>query len=62
VPLDGFDPPLNITQGDADMALNSLPRAHTCFNQLVLPRYSKYEMCVKQLRFAMENTVGFELT
>lgn len=61
VPLDGFDPPLNITQGDADMALNSLPRAHTCFNQLVLPRYSNFGMLYKQLKFAAENTVGFEL-
>lgn len=60
VPLDGFDPPINITQGE-DMVLNSLPRSHTCFNQLVLPRYANYEMCVKQLKFAMENTVGFEL-
>lgn len=60
VPLDGYDPPINITQG-VDMDLNSLPRAHTCFNQLVLPRYANYEMCAKQLKFAMENTVGFEL-
>jgi hypothetical protein len=62
VPLDGYDPPLNITEGDADMSINSLPCAHTCFNQLVLPRYANYEICYKQLKFAMENTVGFELT
>jgi hypothetical protein len=61
VPLDGYDPPLNITQGDTEMELNSLPCAHTCFNQLVLPRYSNSEMCAKQLKFAMENTMGFEL-
>lgn len=33
VPLDGFDPPLNITEG-SDMSIDSLPRAHTCFNQV----------------------------
>lgn len=59
VPLDGYDPPLNVTQGH-EMTLNSLPRAHTCFNQIVLPKYSCFEVCVKQLRFAMDNTAGFE--
>jgi len=33
VPLDGFDPPLNVTEG-SDMSTDSLPRAHTCFNQV----------------------------
>ncbi|KAJ1436695.1 hypothetical protein B484DRAFT_445494 [Ochromonadaceae sp. CCMP2298] len=60
VPLDGYSPPLTITQG-VDMCMNALPRAHTCFNQLVLPRYASYEVCVKKLRFAIENTEGFEL-
>ena len=60
VPLDGYDPPLNVTQG-SDMPLNSLPRAHTCFNQLVLPRYASYDVFVDKLKFAIQNTVGFAL-
>lgn len=60
VPLDGYDPPLNITQG-VDMVEDSLPRAHTCFNQLVLPAYSSYTLMKEKILFAIENTEGFEL-
>jgi E3 ubiquitin-protein ligase HUWE1 len=48
VPLDGYDPPLNITQG-VDMVEDSLPRAHTCFNQLVLPAYSSYTLMKEKI-------------
>lgn len=58
VPLDGYDPPINITEGE-DMAHNSLPKAHTCFNQLVLPTYSSYEVSKDRLLFAIRNTEGF---
>lgn len=60
VPLDGFDPPLTITDG-VDMPVDSLPKAHTCFNQLVLPRYSTYERLQEKLLYAMQNTEGFGL-
>lgn len=60
VPLDGFDPPLTITDG-VDMLVDSLPKAHTCFNQLVLPRYSTYERLQEKLLYAMQNTEGFGL-
>lgn len=60
VPLDGYDPPLNITQG-VDMVEDSLPRAHTCFNQLVLPGYSSYTLMKEKVLFAIENTEGFAL-
>jgi hypothetical protein len=59
-PLDGFVPPFNLTEG-RDMPEDSLPRAHTCFNQLVLPRYSSADMLRERLTFAIENCVGFEL-
>ena len=35
VPVDGYEPPLNLTEG-VDMVNDSLPKAHTCFNQIVL--------------------------
>lgn len=60
VPLDGFDPPLNITDG-VDMLPDSLPRAHTCFNQLVLPHYTSYELMKDRIDFAIYNTEGFDL-
>eukprot|EP00605_Chrysophyceae_sp_TOSAG23-4_P001172 GSChrysophyteH1.ASY1.ANO1.1280.1 assembled CDS len=60
VPLDGYDPPLNITQG-VDMDPNSLPRSHTCFNQLVLPPFDSYEMLKERLVFAAKETEGFNL-
>ena len=58
VPLDGYDPPITITEGE-DMVYNSLPKAHTCFNQLVLPNYSDYETSKDRLLFAIRNTEGF---
>ena len=61
MPLDGFDPPINITEG-ADMEPTALPRAHTCFNQIVLPPYKSYETVVEKLKYAIENAEGFALT
>ena len=61
VPLDGYDPPFNVTQG-VDMPNNSLPRAHTCFNQLVLPSYSTIEVMKEKLLFAIKETEGFQLS
>ena len=59
-PLDGYDPPFNLTQG-SDMTEDSLPKAHTCFNQLVLPRYSSKEIMIDKMLFAFSNTEGFHL-
>jgi hypothetical protein len=59
VPVDGYEPPLNITEG-VDMDKDALPKAHTCFNQIVLPRYSTAAMMRKQLLFAAEETQGFQ--
>ncbi|XP_066022112.1 E3 ubiquitin-protein ligase NEDD4-like isoform X2 [Pocillopora verrucosa] len=38
----------------------SLPRAHTCFNKLDLPRYRNCHDLREKLRLAIENTQGFE--
>eukprot|EP00606_Chrysophyceae_sp_TOSAG23-5_P001546 GSChrysophyteH2.ASY1.ANO1.862.1 assembled CDS len=61
VPLDGYDPPLNITHG-IDMDPNSLPRSHTCFNQLVLPQFDSYHVLKEKLLFAAKETEGFTLS
>jgi len=61
VPIDGFDPPFNLTEG-VDMSEDSLPRTHTCFNQLVLPVYSSYEKLKEKLLYAAANSDGFQLS
>lgn len=61
VPLDGYNPPFNITQG-VGMDKNSLPRAHTCFNQLVLPCFSSLEVMREKLMFSLRETEGFQLS
>lgn len=60
IPLDGFDPPLNLTRSDLDP--RALPRTHTCFNQLVLPEYTSYATLVEKVTFAIQNAEGFELS
>ncbi|KAF1318272.1 Hect e3 ubiquitin ligase, partial [Globisporangium splendens] len=60
IPLDGFEPPLNLTKSDLDPL--ALPRTHTCFNQLVLPEYLSYEVLVEKITFAIQNAEGFELS
>ena len=58
IPLDAFDPPFNITYSP-DKDIESLPEAHTCFNQVVLPNYPDYYTLWTKLVFAIENSVGF---
>ena len=62
IPLDGFDPTLTITGTDAGD--DSLPTAHTCFNQLVLPRYKSADRLKDKLLKAIKHGVseGFHLT
>jgi len=61
VPLDGYHPPFNITDGE-DMTSDMLPRAHTCFNQVVLPRYKAYRIMKEKIKVAIDNTEGFDLS
>jgi hypothetical protein len=58
IPLDGFNPPITIVFG-VDMITNSLPKAHTCFFQLVLPKYDSFETMKEKLIFAVRNTNSF---
>ncbi|GAA5823738.1 hypothetical protein JCM11251_003273 [Rhodosporidiobolus azoricus] len=65
VPLEGFKS-LQGMNGITKFSIhkaggtNSLPTAHTCFNQLDLPNYDSYEQFVKQLRTAItEGSQGF---
>lgn len=59
VPLDGFDPPFTLT--GSDLPATALPRAHTCFNQCVMPQHESYEQLREKLLFAMHNSEGFLL-
>jgi len=59
MPVDGLKPPLMITRME-DGTDRSLPKAHTCFNQLVIPRYSSAEVLKERLLYALENaSAGF---
>ena len=60
VPLDGFDPQFTITMGSS--GTESLPSAHTCFNQLVLPPYTNIAVLTSKLGIAVNETTTFELT
>ncbi|CAK9113506.1 E3 ubiquitin-protein ligase ptr1 (HECT-type E3 ubiquitin transferase ptr1) (Poly(A)+ RNA transport protein 1) [Durusdinium trenchii] len=60
VPVDGMEPPFNLTYND-QLDPEALPKAHTCFNQLVLPPYATEDMMADKLRFAMDNADGFLL-
>lgn len=42
--------------GDDD---NKLPTSHTCFNQLLMPRYSSKDVLREKLQFAIDNATGF---
>ena len=59
VPYDGLNPPLTLTLAE-DGSDATLPRAHTCFNQLVLPRYSSKAVLQERIKYALDNQVeGF---
>ncbi|CAG2103150.1 unnamed protein product, partial [Medioppia subpectinata] len=60
VPINGMiDMNFKITalNGNTDM----LPTSHTCFNQLVLPRYPSQEVLKQKLIIAISNAEGFGL-
>ena len=58
VPLDGFMPPLCIC--GTESGTEALPRAHTCFNQLILPMYESKEQLRNKLGYAVRNSSGFQ--
>ena len=60
IPIDGFDPPIQIMRDDADVT--HLPRSHTCFNQLVLPDYPSPSILIDKLLLAVNNAVGFQFS
>eukprot|EP00605_Chrysophyceae_sp_TOSAG23-4_P002481 GSChrysophyteH1.ASY1.ANO1.2744.1 assembled CDS len=57
LPVDGLKPPLLVTlmEDIPSGADGTLPRSHTCFNQIVLPKYSSADILEKQLVYALEN-------
>lgn len=67
MPVDGLDPPLMLTQMEdqesPERVDQALPRAHTCFNQLVVPPYSSQRVLRDKLLYALENaSEGFYIT
>ncbi|KAL5481303.1 hypothetical protein EMCRGX_G021436 [Ephydatia muelleri] len=64
VPMNGFAE-LQGSQGSRKFcikkygAVNSFPRAHTCFNRIDLPPYTQYYQLKERLTTAIENTEGF---
>jgi hypothetical protein len=60
IPLDGFDPPFNITKS-SDESPTCLPVSHTCFNMFVVPDYHSYQQFREKVLFAIMNTDSFEL-
>ena len=57
-----FEPPFNVTEGEDMDPLHALPTAHTCFNQLVVPRYGDLATFKEKLKYAIQNSIGFQMT
>mmetsp|Transcript_92560 Transcript_92560/g.264471 ORF Transcript_92560/g.264471 Transcript_92560/m.264471 type:complete len:276 (-) Transcript_92560:181-1008(-) len=55
VPLDGFTPPFTIMRSTHEAGKGSLPRSHTCFNQLALPPYESADEVKEKLLYAIAN-------
>ena len=54
IPIGGFaayDPPITIAASVSEV--DSIPTAHTCFNELVLPRYSSYNKLLQAIYVAL---------
>ena len=45
-----------VMEGEGD---EKLPSSHTCFNQLLMPKYSSKDVLRKKLILAIENATGF---
>ncbi|KAI8894491.1 E3 ubiquitin-protein ligase RSP5 [Globomyces pollinis-pini] len=56
--LQGSDGPRRFTI-EKTGEINSLPKAHTCFNRLDLPPYKSYDVLCSKLTLAIEETMGF---
>ena len=58
VPITGLED-VEFIIGIEDDNEEKLPVAHTCFNQLLLPRYKTKEKMLQKLTQAVENCTGF---
>ena len=59
-PIDGLGS-LKITVSSGGTDLNKLPTAHTCFNNLILPKYKDKETMKKAIHTAINYSEGFGL-
>eukprot|EP00927_Polykrikos_kofoidii_P002886 TRINITY_DN11153_c2_g1_i1.p1 TRINITY_DN11153_c2_g1~~TRINITY_DN11153_c2_g1_i1.p1 ORF type:complete len:2849 (+),score=400.83 TRINITY_DN11153_c2_g1_i1:249-8549(+) len=46
--------------GASDLPDDGLPRAHTCFFQIDLPRYSTRQIAIDRIRYAIQNCVSHQ--
>jgi hypothetical protein len=60
IPIDGLDPSLTVTL--SDKTPDNLPTTHSCFNQIVIPRYTSRQQMEEKLVYAVEHVHGFHLT
>ena len=59
-PLRGLET-LNFTISATGLDDERLPSAHTCFNDIILPKYSSKDQMRKKILQALENKEGFGL-
>ena len=59
LPLDGYDPPFNVTEG-SDMDAKALPKAHTCFFSINLPKYSSKQILKTKLEYAISECFAMD--
>lgn len=59
-PLRGLET-LNFTLTATGLDDNRIPSAHTCFNDVILPKYSSKEIMRQKLLQALEHKEGFGL-
>lgn len=59
-PLRGLET-LNFTITATGLDDNRIPSAHTCFNDVILPRYSSKQIMRQKVLLALENKEGFGL-
>jgi hypothetical protein len=54
--------PLLVPRQGSDMDADALPRAHTCFNQIVVPNYNSFRTMYDKIKYAIDNSEGFAMT
>ena len=61
VPVGGMQEMTFKITASPQLTKTNLPQAHTCFNQLILPKYNDKELMRQKLIIAISNAEGFGL-